>query len=518
MITDLQMMPKGYSLDDYKVLKVQQLDFKDNFYSLILTKVKYKHMSADELYTLISSTMISLDCTTSKGFLTSHDLSEFPIISELLSSFITGDCVEYINGDKSMESYKWLYNFILITLYNLCIETIHTKVSDETDLISDFLVLEQELYGRLDPTIRHHLQKRGVSIKENTYIGFDTEFTNKDTKTNTLVSAQLAVTTKLYIQIPQSRGYKISYMDEKTNRLIPQKTNSSVFNYSKLELSIQMCVAEVRRIKYGKIDLDLLIITECLRLIKGFKYYDKDDYTIFTLPRSVIQPYIHVGKSFSLEEALEISSRIAKPYVERSNNLFMYLLRDIVSKKFNLSDGKEKLLDQIQQVYGDYREVEQIGLDFSKPLSLIPIQSLPLVKNEKRLSRKYMIDLFEGKISITKLKCYYLIAHLTPADLSMLKDFEEIKEDLSIVNGSFVTLGKAIKFKGKNVHVRDTMLLAPGGSKSLASIGMLYSNEFNKVQIDKEDLEDMQGFLVREKEKFTEYALRDAIIALIHAS
>jgi hypothetical protein len=53
-----------------------------------------------------------------------------------------------------------------------------------------------------------------------------------------------------------------------------------------------------------------------------------------------------------------------------------------------------------------------------------------------------MDDLFhpdEGinnKVCVTLTRNYYIIAHLTPADLSLLSDFEEVKEELSIVNGS----------------------------------------------------------------------------------
>jgi hypothetical protein len=61
----------------------------------------------------------------------------------------------------------------------------------------------------------------------------------------------------------------------------------------------------------------------------------------------------------------------------------------------------------------------------------------------------------------------------------MFNYFSVLKEELSIVNGSFGTLGKAIDYNSRNVHIRDTMLLAQGGSKSLASIGMLYGEGFN---------------------------------------
>jgi hypothetical protein len=59
----------------------------------------------------------------------------------------------------------------------------------------------------------------------------------------------------------------------------------------------------------------------------------------------------------------------------------------------------------------------------------------------------------------------------------MREDFETFKTELSIVNKSFVTLGKPLKIEGVNVYVRDTMLLSPAGNRSLDSIGKLYELE-----------------------------------------
>jgi hypothetical protein len=58
----------------------------------------------------------------------------------------------------------------------------------------------------------------------------------------------------------------------------------------------------------------------------------------------------------------------------------------------------------------------------------------------------------------------------------MLSDFEQLKEELTIVNGSFVTLREPLKYCDKNIHIRDTMLLAPGGCKSLSQIGKFYGD------------------------------------------
>jgi tRNA A-37 threonylcarbamoyl transferase component Bud32 len=62
------------------------------------------------------------------------------------------------------------------------------------------------------------------------------------------------------------------------------------------------------------------------------------------------------------------------------------------------------------------------------------------------------------------------------------------------------------------------MLLAPGQSKALASIGKLYGGVLNKISISHSDLTNMQGFLDRDRSSFIEYALRDSLISLIHAS
>lgn len=111
----------------------------------------------------------------------------------------------------------------------------------------------------------------------------------------------------------------------------------------------------------------------------------------------------------------------------------------------------------------------------------------------------------------------YLNAHLSKADLSILNDFDRVKHDLSLVNKEFVTV-RPLKKDGYNLHIRDTMLLAPASSRSLASIGAMYGEGYEKVKIPKECYEDMEMFLKRDKALFDLYALRDAIITLKHVN
>jgi len=459
-----------------------------------------------------------LESPTNKGFLACYDLTTFPIVAEILPCLLQGVESKFLNGEKSRESYKWVYNIVILNLYLLCLETISgLDLNSETEELVDIQNVAEELLSKLDPSIRHHLKKRGISIRENIYIGFDTEFTKKDLLQNKLVSAQLTVTTKTYVQVPKTNAYCISKIDENTNELIKQTTNSKDLNYKKIEMSIQMGIQSIRRLKYASYDVSMLALTESLRVIKSISYTDQEEKIVFSLPRSIIQPYIHFGDTFSLKELILISSSIAKPHLNKSYSALMHLLREITTNDVATHIGQTNLEEVLSKKYGEYEGIDELKSGIEQALPLLAEGSIVTDNTEQRLTRKFMTDLFPHKVSVTKTKNYYIIAHLTPADLSLLSDFEEVKEDLSIVNGSFVTLGKPLKYCGRNIHIRDTMLLAPGVSKSLAAIGRLYGG-LNKMEIGREDLEDMQGFLARDKDKFTEYALRDALISLIHAS
>lgn len=518
-----------YFLDSYKEVKIFNLVFQDSYSSILLTPTT---RNLEQCLDQVDKIIESLESSTVLGFLSTVNLRNFPIISELIQPFLLSvdenEVEEYICGDKSMETYKWLYNLLILNLYKICLETLSsTELSiNNAEKIEELKLKENELYCRLDPSIRQYLQKRGISIKQNTYIGFDTEFKIAG-DLNHLISSQLAVTTKTTVKIPRIRGYTISKLDESSNKLLPISKTSTVLNYQKIENSIQMCIAEIRIKKYASYDVSLHQLTDGMKKLKGIQYLEEEDNTKFSLPRSIVQPYIHFGNSFSFKSLIDIASTIAKPHHDKTNSVLMEIIDKISAVKSNSLSG-ENLIDY------DGVEKLEVGVDKTLPLiettsasqiieeeELHKIETLETIASkatsEKRLSREYISDLFPQKISVTRTRQYFVIAHLTPADLSLLSDFEEIKEELSILNGSFVTLGKPLKYLGKNIHIRDTMLLAPGPSKSLAAIGKLYGGGLDKLVIAKTDLEDMQGFLARDKVKFTEYALRDALISLIHA-
>jgi hypothetical protein len=111
---------------------------------------------------------------------------------------------------------------------------------------------------------------------------------------------------------------------------------------------------------------------------------------------------------------------------------------------------------------------------------------------------------------------FNLIGHLTQADLSLLSGFEELKNNFDIINKNLVTLGGTkLKYNGYKLSLYDTMLLAPGGKKSLAAVGAIYG--FEKLDLSQEQYDNMSKLLKENPVLFKEYAVRDAVISLIHA-
>ncbi|KAI0423381.1 hypothetical protein F5Y09DRAFT_39101 [Xylaria sp. FL1042] len=137
------------------------------------------------------------------------------------------------------------------------------------------------------------------------------------------------------------------------------------------------------------------------------------------------------------------------------------------------------------------------------------------IKGNKRYTRTNNTSYTTELLSVTKKINNFMIAHYTPADMSMFEDFEKYKDQFDIVNKSFVTLKKPILIDGINVILRDSKLIAPSGNKSLEALSRLYK-EIPKVKISSIDLENMSLFQKRDPDLFKKYALQDTLITLVH--
>lgn len=107
---------------------------------------------------------------------------------------------------------------------------------------------------------------------------------------NRIVSSQLAVSCKSYLQIPRCEKYVLSRLDEGSNKIVKLKKSSNSFNYQKIVVSIQNCIGKIRCLKFGNYDSNLSIFVECLKVIRGVSYFEHDEYVLFSLPSSRIQP------------------------------------------------------------------------------------------------------------------------------------------------------------------------------------------------------------------------------------
>jgi hypothetical protein len=204
-----------------------------------------------------------------------------------------------------------------------------------------------------------------------------------------------------------------------------------------------------------------------------------------------------------------ISIGISKEDLDRELSDIYSLLKDIYEgegKYLKDLDLSEKINDLER-----FNDVERIYVESNENIENDNNKKI----DNKKYRRSYNQSISHLRISVTKKVNNYFIGHLTNADLSMLNDFDDIKHELDIVNKSFVTLRKPLLIEGVNVIIRDTMLLAPGSRKSLDAIGKMYNN-LGKIDISKEYKSNMSKLLVDNPSLFKEYAMQDAVIALIH--
>jgi DNA polymerase type B, organellar and viral len=149
--------------------------------------------------------------------------------------------------------------------------------------------------------------------------------------------------------------------------------------------------------------------------------------------------------------------------------------------------------------------------------------------DERITLKDFLIFALGTGISSGQIACLpteiHLVGHLTKADLPAFSDFKEIANGVSSVRKTFVSLGAPLKcefnFKGEpdialNVYLRDTILLTPGGVKSLGALGDLVNTPEIPLSPDKATTLYMKRNMdfVRRKHwpLFRKYAINDAVI------
>ena len=126
-----------------------------------------KNMTPQEIFNSIEQILQDLLSIESKGYLNTIDLKQFPVINQFIA--ILTDSPEFINGFRSMESYKWIYNLLLINLYELSTTLLKNTESEiETDFYNDLLFLNKSKLASMVSTIesiKGHVLRIYVNIK-----------------------------------------------------------------------------------------------------------------------------------------------------------------------------------------------------------------------------------------------------------------------------------------------------------------------------------------------------------------
>jgi hypothetical protein len=119
----------------------------------------------------------------------------------------------------------------------------------------------------------------------------------------------------------------------------------------------------------------------------------------------------------------------------------------------------------------------------------------------------------------------FLCGHFTLADFPAFEDLLRLVRKMDSVRKTFVSLAKPIRITcyDRNrhghkieVHVRDSMLMAPTGKGSLKALGEILGIE--KMELGEGDIERMDVLLKNDPEVYESYALRDAEIAARYCS
>lgn len=212
--------------DVKKVVKVEKtITFHDISFIFNKKNFEINHPSKFTTIDVINSVRCLLgdmSAITHKGFVNVTDLNKLPIYSDFVDIFTVNE--KFTVGKEVPETLKWLNSLILASLYKLLLDHSEDplKLKDySSDGQADLTVLLKDLFKLIDPSIRKHIQKRGITIIKNIYSGFDTEYKkSKDNELrNDLISVQIATSTKIIIKLPMLARYKLSTIDAQTNKV-----------------------------------------------------------------------------------------------------------------------------------------------------------------------------------------------------------------------------------------------------------------------------------------------------------
>lgn len=178
-----------------------------------------------------------------------------------------------------------LYSIVIGKIQEL--EKVETLLGEEesvnelSDLLNDLMNLRELLLSRFDPYLKYQLQRRGITIIQNTYTGFDTEYEVQDPRKykNRLISVQTAIQRRTIIKVPVHNLFDISYVHPLTSELSNVYKNK-VNLHDKFKYNFHNTFFDLKQDDSKKTLNELKILNNCLKFcIKGIRktYYSMED-------------------------------------------------------------------------------------------------------------------------------------------------------------------------------------------------------------------------------------------------
>lgn len=507
-----------YNNSNYYTNKLEELKVENNSIVPFVEEDSQKDLFFEISLRLgkIKEVLREIESINDKGFVNSFDLSnssKYPNFSKLIKVFVNE--IDLLKSKELIQLTKWCYNIMLLDIYKelkdlISFISLNNNTYDNEDLkdkMLDFSVNLKDVFNKIDPSIRVHLRKSGVSFMLNTYTGFDTEYQNIDSKYNELLSVQLAVSSRIIVKLPLTFSkYSFNKVNTLKGTVYGIEVKSKLIDYDLIEENLTNRIKSIKSAYYKEYDESIDNIINGLKELK-IPFCLKHDTVYFMFEKSKLKTWFFSGitkEGIGLEDLLKKSNDMSSRYLEEGLENIYNLFKDIFNKSSASFNNNPIVLEEVED-HEDSEEMEE-NKAFEKRD----------IKESKKFSRTNKHSFSKEKVVVTIVRNNYFIGHLTSADLSILNDFEKYKTEFDIVNGCFVTLKRALLLDNVNLILRDSKLLAPGGQKSLKAIGSLYGEEFYKKDIG-DNIHNMKNFLEKDYESFKDYAIQDAVICLIHA-
>jgi hypothetical protein len=529
------------------------------------------------------------------------DKNEYPLISSLGSLLLKQSDYNKMTSFEKIRCWKWISNLIKLNLLLLSTrlglklkKTIALEkekasmgllgifINPEWQVLKSFIkIYSSWALNSLDNSLKQHLIKNKIRFIEDIVVGFDTEYVQKEWKSNELLSAQLSITRVTKIIVPIKKAYNFETLNTITNESYVAK-EPPFKELKTVKFYIDKIIELIRYFRFGTFDAQMRIVTRHLLSKKSrFDIINKDsDNIYFQMKKEPIRRIFIKGLE---NEKLELNTKSLLSII-LGNNKSSYqecvslisegrgsegrgselLIEDFVGKRNDSWDGTNFKQSPLEELLLSNALNKALNIDETK--KNIP-KSLELIKKNLGLGRTTLEaivnrweEIIEGQSSenfssplynITSLKAgkkennnnnnsfclensfkeqhlafkelayfsrkLYLCAHYNAADLTMLKDWDSISEKNIDLLKKSYVSIVSPLMSFANIPVHIRDTLLLASAAAASLDKVGKGHKMSKIPLEERYKKDMRILWSENPVLFKEYGMFDSLITLIHA-